>query len=302
MKLKTPENLTDIQRYDGKILHAVMKYIADNGNGATKQQIQEDLPKTFTFTEADIAEKNTWRQGWHSAMCMIGIEYKKTGYLTYTKNWWELTEKGLMAIKSGMTSDEIRADVINEWRKKSPQPMGTQDDTPVISEEEKDYLTLEAIKERAHSEIRDYIKAMAPGEFEQFVAALFKGMGYHVPYIASKGFDRGVDILLYHDHLGIKKPYVKVQVKHYPDSTVSPDVVRQLAGTISHTNDIGVVVTSGKFTKESILQARDGHYPVRLIDGEELIELWLRHYPQFDEEIKSWLPIEPVYFIKHDEK
>ena len=133
---------------------------------------------------------------------------------------------------------------------------------------------------------------------EDLVAALLRAMGYYTPFIAPKGKDGGVDIIAYRDPLGTTAPQLKVQVKHYPTSAISVDVVRSLLGVLVKEGEVGLLVTSGTFTSESKKEARNGHRCLRLIDIDEFIDLWIRYYDRMSEEDKALLPIIPVYFLK----
>ena len=109
-----------------------------------------------------------------------------------------------------------------------------------------------------------------------------------------------MDIIAYRDPLGTTLPRVKVQVKHYPTTPISVDVVRNLLGVLARDGEVGIVITSGAFTNEAKREARNSHTPCRLIDIDELIALWLQYYPSMHEEDKSLLPIIPIYFVKPD--
>ena len=150
---------------------------------------------------------------------------------------------------------------------------------------------------QASKGIREYIIKKNPYEFQDLVAALLRAMGYYTPFIAPKGKDGGVDIIAYRDPLGTTAPQLKVQVKHYPTSAISVDVVRSLLGVLVKEGEVGLLVTSGTFTSESKKEARNGHRCLRLIDIDEFIDLWIRYYDRMSEEDKALLPIISVYFL-----
>lgn len=103
-------------------------------------------------------------------------------------------------------------------------------------------------------------------QFEKEVAELFRQRGWSVNH-RPPGKDAGVDI-------DLKKGDVTagVQVKNYPNSTVSRPKVQQYAGArMEHSLDEFYLVTSGSFTKP----ARDAgkNVDVELINGEEFEEM-----------------------------
>jgi len=149
--------------------------------------------------------------------------------------------------------------------------------------------------------IKDFIAKKKPYDFQFLIGALLRAMGYYTPFISPKGRDGGVDIIAYSDPLGVKIPRLKVQVKHYPNSAISVDDVRSLKGITNAASEIGLFVTSGTFSKEAERSARDGNIHIRLIDGEELVELWKTNYHNLSDEDKNMLPLHPIYFLGSNE-
>ena len=124
-------------------------------------------------------------------------------------------------------------------------------------------------------------------------------MGYYTPFVAPKGKDGGIDIIAYSDPLGATKPILKVQVKHYNlNNPVAVDVIRSIVGVAK--NDVAIVVTSGRFAEPARQEARQ--FNVRLIDGYEFSELWIKYFNRMSEDDKARMPIEPIYFIKREEQ
>lgn len=292
--------LTQIQKRDGDIFFAIMKLLHEHGDEMKASEIYDELPQKFKFTEHEKAPKNTWPVLWHSIMHMIGIEYKYAGYLDYHNGVWQLQQKGIDAVKDG-PSDFYRRDAIELYRAKPPKnsPIIKPDSNPIAIEE---LAPLQSIKEMAAEGIKNAINSLNPMVFQDFVASIFRAMGYCIGYISPKGPDGGVDIILYQDPLGVKRPHVRVQVKRYTASKVSNDVVLSLVGCLRHSDDIGIIVTCGDFTSEARREARNSHMAVKLIDGKELIDLWIQYYDKLSESEKAMLPIEPVYFIKQNEE
>lgn len=94
------------------------------------------------------------------------------------------------------------------------------------------------------------------------------------------------------------EPHIKVQVKHKPDSSVPVNDIRSLMGFLSNkTGEIGLFVTSGRFTPEAEKVARDSSVHVRLIDIDSFIQLWQQFYDALADEEKNWLPLYKIYFL-----
>lgn len=208
---------------------------------------------------------------------------------------WFLTEEGKVAVLK-YSSEELYDIVHNAyilWEKERAERSEGINDTS------SERIQFAEIKVQAEEDIMHFILARTPYEFQDMVAALLRAMGYYTPFVAPKGRDGGVDIIAYSDPLGATKPILKVQVKHFSlDNPVTVDVVRSIYGVAE--NDIPIVVTSGRFAEPARQEARRRN--VRLIDGYEFCELWIKYFGAMSEDDKARMPIEPVYFIKRIEQ
>ena len=125
----------------------------------------------------------------------------------------------------------------------------------------------------------------------EFVAHVLGAMDYRTR-VSPEGPDGGVDIIAHKDELGFEPPIIKVQVKSGEGSIGEP-IVSALYGKVA-ANEFGLLVTLGAFTPQARSFARSKSN-LRLIDGEELVELILQHYEQFDSRYKGLLPLKRVY-------
>lgn len=277
-----------------KVTYAAMRIIEKNGGEMSLSDIYITLDNTLTF---EPYEKENIKSGtirWKALLQFFSVEIAKAGYLVKKKGVWHITEEGIRAINKGeIAFFEDYHSYYKEWEKKNK--IENEDDIEIV---EDNSSTIENIQLQASKSIHDYIKQKNPYEFQDLVAALLRAMGYYTPFIAPKGKDGGIDIIAYQDPLGTTSPQLKVQVKHYPSSIVSVDVIRSLIGVLVKTDEVGLIVTSGTFTNESKKEARNSHRHLRLIDIDELIDLWIKYYSKMNEEDKSIMPIIPVYFIK----
>jgi len=137
---------------------------------------------------------------------------------------------------------------------------------------------------------------MNPYDFQDLVAGLFKGMGYHVTWIAPPGPDRGIDIIAHRDPLGLEEPRVKVQVKRRGDK-INVDGVRAFIAVLA-VGDVGVFVSAGGFTRDAEYEARSQETRrIMLVDLKRLFDLWVEHYDQIPEPQQRLLSLRPVYFL-----
>lgn len=153
-----------------------------------------------------------------------------------------------------------------------------------------------AVSEDSEQSTRDFIlKTLAQKlkghPFEHFIAHLLQTMGYRTRGVP-EGPDGGVDIIAHRDELGFEPPLIKVQVKS-TEGTIGNHDTSALYGHVSD-KEFGLLVCLGTFTK----QAKDfakSKSNLRLIDGEELVDLVLEHYERFNSHYKSLLPLKRIY-------
>lgn len=127
--------------------------------------------------------------------------------------------------------------------------------------------------------------------FTDFVAHVIQKMGYKTR-ISPEGSDGGVDIVAHKDELGFEPPIIRVQVKSIDGSTGDP-AVSALYGKVAP-GEFGLFVTLGTYTTQAKHFAR-GKSNLRLIDGNDFVELVFAHYDQFDSKYKVILPLKRVH-------
>ena len=108
--------------------------------------------------------------------------------------------------------------------------------------------------------------------------------------------DGGVDIIAHRDPLGLEPPIIKVQCKLTTGSMGGP-VVQNLVGTLSPGgSELGLFVTLGSFSKDAQHIERT-RQDLRLVNGNELVNLIFDHYATFSPEYKRLLPMRSVYVV-----
>lgn len=269
-----------------------------NGGQMRSGDIFAEMGKNFPKTPHETEHTKSGNRRWENWLAFYSIDAVKTGFLVKDKGIWHLTEEGERA--SSLPLEDFASALkqgYNEWQDKR---RGDSDRQHAAEESIDSILEIDVVQAQAANGIRNYIIDKNPYEFQNLVAALLRAMGYYTPFIAPKGKDGGVDIVAYRDPLGTSLPRVKVQVKHYPNSAISVDIVRNLLGVLAKDGEVGIVITSGTFTNDAKREARNSHTPLRLIDIDEFISLWLEYYPVMQEEDKRLLPVVPIYFVKPD--
>lgn len=96
-----------------------------------------------------------------------------------------------------------------------------------------------------------YLDTLDGLEFEDLCEQMFKNLGYAVENIVGVG-DGGRDLILH----SVDDEKIIVECKHQPNSTVGRPVVQKLhSAVISSHAKKGILITSGKFSKEAIEHA-----------------------------------------------
>lgn len=235
------------------------------------------------------------------------VDTVKAGWLVKTKGRWTITEAGRRAHAKFQDPEAFYKEAVRlyrEWKSSRPQDDAEVPDVPEDSRGDDATrgvtLTFEMADEQAWAEVERFLTKMQPYDFQNLVAALLKGMGYHVAWIAPPGRDGGVDILAFSDPLGTKPPRIKVQVKRQ-QSTVTVDGLRSFMAVLGD-GDVGIFVNTGGFTKDAREEARtQASRRVTLVDLERLFDLWIEHYKALDDDARQRMPLKPIYFLAPQE-
>lgn len=274
---------------------------AANGELAGRE-VREQLRSRLTFTdwENEVSAKTGYLR-WEAIFSFYSVDCVKAGFLRKHKGTWYLTADGDKAMQKGaLKLFEAASAAYRQWEidnksKKSPEP------TPAIASEQFKKASLKDLEDEALAGITEFIVAKNAYEFQDLVAALLRAMGYYTPFVAPRGKDGGIDIMAYQDPLGVTAPRIKVQVKHKPASAVPVDDIRSLKGIISREGEVGLFVTSGRFTFDAEAFARSADVHIRLIDLNDFVALWQEFYPKLDDEEKTLLPLHSIYFLGNND-
>lgn len=154
-------------------------------------------------------------------------------------------------------------------------------------------LTRNELREKAHELVKDKIVSLSPDELEELAAALLRAMGFQAR-VSPTGADRGVDVFASPDGLGLKEPRIKVEVKHRQKTQIGSQDLRSFIGVLRH-GDKGLYVSTGGFTKDAKYEADRSNHPVTLLDLDELANLIVTHYENFNVEGRALIPLTKIY-------
>ncbi len=299
-KTKAPSYLTS-----AKTMYAALSILKKNGGSMPIRVLMQEIEKTVELSEWEKETlENTGNIRWQSNMHFTSVDYVRAGFLIKKKGTWTITPEGEEALKLGPEKlRDLAWERYNAWYR-SKEPAG-QEKPEVHMEEENDpakemMIELETLEERAANGIREYLKSKNPYEFQDLVAALLKAMGYYIQSVAPRGKDGGIDIVAYVDPLGAQTPRIKVQVKHKPDTATGAADVRALLGILK-AGDIALFVTSGSYSADAKHAASGGDKFIRLIDGDEFIDMWQEYYDKMSDDDKNMLPLKRISFLGSNE-
>lgn len=140
------------------------------------------------------------------------------------------------------------------------------------------------IIKRLHNNLSGY-------EFEYFIAHLMACMGY-TTRVTEASADGGVDVIAHNDKLGIEPPIIKIQCKRIIN-VIDESKVRDLAGTLGE-GEYGLFITLGTYSKSARVFERNKP-KLRLIDGEQLVELIMQYYGNLSPKYRTMLPLKQIY-------
>ena len=116
-------------------------------------------------------------------------------------------------------------------------------------------------------------------------------MNYHTR-VTPKSSDGGVDIIAHRDELGFEPPIIKVQCKQTTTPIGQPEIA-QLHGVVEN-GEHGLFVTLGSYSKPAVDFERTKPN-LRLIGGEQLVELIFENYGKFDPKYQALLPLKRIF-------
>ncbi|PZE76583.1 restriction endonuclease [Curtobacterium sp. MCBD17_019] len=223
------------------------------------------------------------------------VEWKKTGLARTTFSQSALYEIGSVLTVFGIKRHN------REFAAALQAPNGNQDEITATVEAVvavEDGVADEPRADRVHRQTKDFIldqltRSLNHREFEEFTAAVLRAIGYQARVTQYSG-DGGVDVIAHRDPLGIEPPLIKVQCKHRTATIGSPEV-GQLIGTLA-ADELGLFVTLGTYSRDALSTERQRR-GLRLINGEELVDLVLTNYERLEPAWRARIPLRAVYVV-----
>ncbi|KIN68777.1 Restriction endonuclease [Sulfitobacter donghicola DSW-25 = KCTC 12864 = JCM 14565] len=238
------------------------------------------------------------------------VQYDKEdqdGYPTRQRVEWlkhiprsEFSQSALNEIGSFLTLFRVRrfaleflSKVDPTAREPSPSDSAEQDTAEDATDDDTATVTASVQAEANTSDfvIKQFMTRLSGHQFEDFMAHLMECMGYTARLTPKSGVG-GVDVIAHMDPLGFQPPIVKVQCKRTTGQTPRPDV-DQLLGTLGD-GEYGLFVNLGSFARGAVELERN-RAKLRLINGEQFVELIFEHYAQLAPRYRSMIPLKQIF-------
>jgi restriction system protein len=292
----------------GELVRGAFSVLIEHPDGLPAAQVIKAVEERVAPTpfELSMYPKRPTVRRFEKTVRFATITSVKAGWLIKSKGQWALTDDGLVAYSKFPDPEAFEREARRlylAWKQQQPpsddsNPSTTDgvDSDEVIIEGETS-STFEEAEELAWVEIRDYLAEMPPYDFQDLVAALLRGMGYHVLWVAPPGPDRGIDMIAHTDPLGATTPRIKAQVKRQNGTKIPVDGVRSFIAVLGD-QDLGIYVSAGGFTGEAEREARSQEKRrLTLVNLDRLVELWIEYFGQLDVSDRQRLPLKPIYFL-----
>ncbi len=134
----------------------------------------------------------------------------------------------------------------------------------------------------------------------RIVEAILKAKGFTI-FRSRKGADHGVDLMASSGSLGFASPKIYVQVKSTEDA-IERVYLDQLIGTMANVGaECGLLVSWSGFKSSIVRDIPMQFFKVCLWSRIEIINEFLQHYEQMDNEIKQEIPLKRIWVLDRDD-
>lgn len=253
-----------------KYIKPILLALQSNGGAGNSSSIIDKVVENLDIKEEELEQVTSNGQSRVRNQIQWARFYLfKAGLIDNSQRGiWRLTNEGLEAV---LTENDIYNlfKGVQESVKKTP-----------IKESKKNLVLFEEIStedEEHSSSLLNLIQNLSPSGFEKLCKRLLTEIGINDISITGGSGDQGIDgkgIVKLNDVVSLN---IVFQCKRYKE-TVSPHHVRDFRGAMQGRGEKGLIITTGRFTKEAKNEAnRDGVTPIELIDGERLVDLFEKY-------------------------
>jgi restriction system protein len=300
--MKPEQDLALTKQSAMKTLHAALGLLIKNNGEMQRKELVDQLTNSVKFEPWETERyQSNGQLKWLTIFLFYSINFIKAGWLIKNRRTWYITPDGRAAYELGPQKMILESGKkYREWKSRENDKQGVEaeEEDLNITDTQVREATIDELIAQAKDSIGAYLEAIDDQKFQQLCEALLRVMGFYVDFNSPPGKDGGVDIIAFKDPLGFEKPRIKVQAKKYKES-IKVDVkpIRELKGLLHRDEHIGIFITSSYFTRDAEAFARQSDIHIKLINRDELIELWQEYYEKLTEDEKLLLPLRPIYFL-----
>jgi restriction system protein len=250
-----------------KYIKHVLATLQANGGAGNSTNVIEQVIEKLGITEDELEQvTSNGHSRIRNQIQWARFYLFKAGLIENSeRGTWRLTNEGL----EKKLSDD---DVYTMFRSVQESVKKTPTVTPKKSEIKFEDTTTE--DEEHAVKLLNLIQSLSAAGFEKLCKRLLTEIGINDITVTGGSGDQGIDgkgIVKLNDVVSLN---IVFQCKRYKE-TVSPHHVRDFRGAMQGRGEKGLIITTGRFTKEAKNEAyRDGVTPIELIDGDRLVELF----------------------------
>jgi len=258
-----------------KYVNPVLKTLQANGGAGNSSNVIEQIIEQLGITDEELEEVLSNGQSRIRNQIQWARFYLfKAGLIDNAQRGiWRLTNEGL---EKNLSDEDVYSlfKGVQESVKKSPT------DAPIKVDKKSEAKFEEtATEDEEHTiGLLNIIQNLPAAGFEKLCKRLLTEIGINDITITGGSGDQGIDgkgLVKLNDVVSLN---IVFQCKRYKE-TVSPHHVRDFRGAMQGRGEKGLIITTGRFTKEAKNEAnRDGVTPIELIDGNRLVELFEKHH------------------------
>jgi restriction system protein len=273
-----------------KDLHRPILEIAAETDGSVhRRKIFDSLIERLDLTTDDLADRSTsGSRRFYDRASFAMHDLQLSGFLLAPERGYRLiTDEGRQFLQ---THEGVISDGALRQRQAQLQPNRGSDESSVIAISDAGDSNQNAspselmdvgfwqLQSKLVDDMLESVMGVSSDRFERLVVDLLVKMGYGQGEQVGRSGDGGIDGIINQDPLGLEKVYL--QAKRWTSSVGEPEI-RNFSGSLDAKGATkGVFITTSTFSGTARQTAQNisaGNKFIRLVDGDELARLMIRH-------------------------
>lgn len=252
----------DIPTFD-QLMNPLIAAMHELGGSGTVEEINSKTTKIAGLTDEQLEIYHNPEKGGQTE-----VEYRLAWARTYLKKYGllENSSRGIWALTpDGRELNAVDPKEVKRFARQQYQEAKQEQEIADVTSETQEQLSWRA-------ELLDTVRQMEPAAFERLTQRLLREAGFTQVEVTGRTGDEGIDGKGLMRLGGLLSFHVLFQCKRYTGSVSAPQV-RDFRGALVGRADKGLLITTGRFTRDAVHEAtRDGAPAIDLIDGEQLAD------------------------------